>query len=294
MAINPLTGEITWTPGEEDGDNSYAITVLVTDDQDPPLSATRTLLIEVLEDPGLPPVFDPVSAQIWPADSTRFLDLRATDPEGEPVTLNADFTGLPGWLLLENLEEPGEARLHWHTADAVPGLYTIPVTAATDRQSTTALITIEIIALSPFSDFEGWADAYQIPLNQRSPEALVPRVGVSNYLAYALGIDPVNGISPAQPDPGLVVIANAQDSALSFQLPDGGRPELRYLVQTTTDFLNWETIGVKEGTAPWNAGSTVIEDPVSPSRSIVQVVKDQGRDLNRFRSFRLIIQPLDD
>lgn len=294
MTLDPATGELAWTPGEADGGKSYAITVEVSDGQDPPLTTSQTLLVEVLEDPGLPPVFDPVPAQIWPAFSTRFLDLRARDPEGEPVTLRADFSGLPGLWLLEDLAQPGEARLHWHTIDAAPGLYLIPVTAATDRQSTTALITIEVEALPSFDDFSSWAEAYQIPPERRSPEALVPGVGLPNALAYALGIDPVNGISPAQPDPGRVVIPDAESSALSFQLPDGGRPELRYLVQTTTDFLTWETIGVKEGQQPWSDGSVVIEEVISPSRSLVQVVKDRGRNDNRFRSFRLIVQSLND
>lgn len=99
--------------------------------------------------------------------------------------------------MLEDLDAPGEARLHWQTTDVAPGFYTIPVTAATDRQS-------------------------------------------------------------------------------------------------TTDLFTWETISIKEGTQPWNEGSLVIEDPISPSRSIIKVFTDRGRDDDRFRSFRLIVQSIDD
>lgn len=290
LTLNPATGEIQWTPLESQGGQSFAIQVAVTDDQTPPLSATRTLLVEVLEDPGLPPVFDPFPAQIWTAATTHFLDLHAEDPEGEAISFTANFTALPGFLLLEELDDPGHARLHWQTFDVQPGVYTVPVTASTDRQSTTALITIEIQPLAPFSDYQGWVNAYMIPAGQQGQSTESPGAGIPNLLSYGLGIDPIGGISPAQAEPGPVVLISPTTSELCFQLPNGGRPDLRYLVQTTTDLVTWDTIGTKEGTLPWSEGSVITEENVSPNLSIIKVAHDKGLDDDDQRFMRLIVQ----
>lgn len=47
--IDPITGVFTWTPTEAQGPGSYALTVFVTDDGSPPLSASRTITITVSE-----------------------------------------------------------------------------------------------------------------------------------------------------------------------------------------------------------------------------------------------------
>ena len=294
MTLNPATGQLTWTPQESHGGQSFEIQIQVSDNQSPALTATRSLLIEVLEDPGLPPVFDPVTAQIWLTGSSYSLKLRALDPEGSPVTLTADFTGLPGWLALEPGTNPGDATLYWHTSDIPAGIYLVPVTAATDRQSTTAFITIEIIARAPYTDYEGWATAYNLVGPQRTPTTIAPGSGVANYLAYAFGIDPVGGISPAQHEPRPSVIAAVADSSVSFQLPDGGRPDLRYTVQTSINLSAWQTIGIKEGTLPWQAGATVTEEQISPNLAIVKVWHDRGTDDDHQRLFRIIVEALAD
>lgn len=64
LTLDSASGEIQWTPLESQGEQSFAIEVSVSDNQTPPLSASRTLLVEVLEDPGLPSVFNPFPAQI--------------------------------------------------------------------------------------------------------------------------------------------------------------------------------------------------------------------------------------
>jgi len=292
MTLNAATGDLSWTPQDTHGDQTFEIEIEVSDNQSPPLTARRTLLIEVLEDPGFPPVFDPVDAQIWLTGSSYSLDLHAVDLEGSPVTLSADFTGLPGWLSLDTEPGTGKATLSWHTSDIPAGIYAIPVTAATDRQNTTAFITIEIVARDPYFNYDGWADAYGLTGPQRAPSHLVSGPGVTTYLAYALGIDPVGGISPAQHEPRPTAVATTTDSALCFQLPDGGRPDLRYTVQTTIDLVAWETIGVKEGVQPWSADAIITEEQISPNIAIIKVWHDKGTDDDNQRMFRMIIENL--
>lgn len=291
MTLNPNTGEFNWTPQDVHGDQTFEVEIEVSDNQIPPLASRKSLLIEVLVDPGFPPVFNPVNALIWKTGSSYSLDLHAEDPEGSPVSLSADFTGLPGWLSIKNGPGDGDATLYWHTSDIPAGIYLVPVTASTDRQSTTAMITVEIIDRATFTDYEGWATAYGFTGPARDP-AKVNNASVTNYLAYALGIDPVGGISPAQHEPRTSVIAWDDSSSLCFQLPNGGRTDLRYRVQTSLDLITWETIGTKEGTLPWNIESTITEDPISPNLSIIKVWHDEGTDDNNSRIFRLIVENL--
>ncbi len=291
MTLDPGTGAFNWTPQDVHGDQTFEIEIEVSDNQTPPLTSRTSLLVEVLVDPGLPPVFDPVNALIWKTGSSYALNLHAEDPEGSPVSFSADFTGLPGWLALENGPGDGNAILYWHTSDIPAGIYLVPVTAATDRQSTTAMITVEIIDRASFADYEGWATAYGLTGAARDPFS-ISNAGVVNYLAYALGIDPVGGISPAQHNPLTTVIATGDSSNLCFQLPNGGRPDLRYRVQTSIDLNNWETIGTKEGTLPWNIESVVTENPISPNLAIIKVWHDEGTDDHDRRMFRLIVESL--
>jgi hypothetical protein len=58
MSINPSSGAITWTPTEAQGPSTNTVTVAVTDDGSPPLSATNSFTVvvnEVNSAPILPP-----------------------------------------------------------------------------------------------------------------------------------------------------------------------------------------------------------------------------------------------
>ena len=48
MQLDPLTGVLTWTPGEADCPSTNAITVVVNDDGEPPLSASQSFVLTVL------------------------------------------------------------------------------------------------------------------------------------------------------------------------------------------------------------------------------------------------------
>ena len=59
--LDPLTGVLTWTPTEAQGPSTTVITVQVTDNGTPPLSASRTFTVNVAEvnsPPALAVVFD--------------------------------------------------------------------------------------------------------------------------------------------------------------------------------------------------------------------------------------------
>lgn len=86
MSINPATGAITWTPTEAEGPNTNTITVVVTDDGSPPLSATNSFLVTVDEVNSAPVL--PAQTNVTIADLTTLVVTNtATDSDIPTNTL---------------------------------------------------------------------------------------------------------------------------------------------------------------------------------------------------------------
>lgn len=257
MTLDPVTGAINWTPGDEAEEQSYSILVEAYDDQTPAGVATRTLNVTVLKKPGLPPEFSTFPAIVWKTDGVSRFEVTAADPEGEPVTVSADLSALVGgWPSFSAVPDSGSGTLVWGTWGVTPGTYQIPLTAATSRQSTTAQLSVEVVAREPFSDYESWATAYGLtPVESLEEEASNP-LGLPNILAYALGIDGRNGIAPGQPYPGPQPIIPGE--GLKMVLPEfgAGRDDLKYVIERSRDGLrSWQTVATKSGHGPWAGDS---------------------------------------
>jgi hypothetical protein len=78
--INPTNGVFTWTPDEAQGPGTNQITVIVTDDGNPPLMATRTFAVVILES-NRPPVLSPIEGQTITEETTLTITNVATDPD---------------------------------------------------------------------------------------------------------------------------------------------------------------------------------------------------------------------
>jgi hypothetical protein len=66
MTINPVTGEVKWTPGEAQGPAAYTITARVTDNASPAASVERSFELTVTEVNVAPTLGGPASATIPP------------------------------------------------------------------------------------------------------------------------------------------------------------------------------------------------------------------------------------
>jgi hypothetical protein len=98
-SINTNTGVFTWTPVESQGPGTYPISVIVTDNGPPPLSATNTFTITVNE-VNVAPVLGALSNYTVNAGQTVSFTATATDAD---VPLNA--------LLFSLLSSPAGATI---------------------------------------------------------------------------------------------------------------------------------------------------------------------------------------
>ena len=91
VTINTVTGRISWVTGEADGGRTVPVTVRVTDAGVPPLSATRSFIITVLED-NKAPVLESVASQRASVGNILTVQLHASDADLPVQILNYHFT----------------------------------------------------------------------------------------------------------------------------------------------------------------------------------------------------------
>ncbi|MFC7338373.1 CARDB domain-containing protein [Haloferula chungangensis] len=261
MTIDPSSGLIQWVASEDAEEQTFAVSVQAYDDQTPEGLATRTLYVEVLKKPGLEPFFDPFPTLVWATDGVQQVKLKASDPEGEPVTITADLSSLTaGWPSYRAEANAGTGTITWGTWGVTPGTYQVTLNASTERQSSSAQLTIEVVERDAFTDFTGWAGAYDLnPLESLVDRSLNP-LGLDNLFVYAFGIDPRWAIAPGQPAPAPRPLRDAK--GLSFILPESGlgRADLEYVIEQSDASLgNWQPVATKSGHSPWTGSDISID-----------------------------------
>jgi hypothetical protein len=124
--INSSSGIFTWTPAETQGPSTYSISVRVTDNGTPPLSATRTFFVQVNEVNTKPRLEAVGNRNVTVGGSLKF-NLIATDDD------------LPGNVLTYKLESGGSTGasvssgglFSWTPNETqVPGTYTFTVSVS--------------------------------------------------------------------------------------------------------------------------------------------------------------------
>ena len=84
--IGASSGAFSWTPTESQGPSTNTITQIVTDNGTPPMSASQTFTVVVLES-NEPPVLAPVPDRVIHAGTTLVITNSATDPDIPTNTL---------------------------------------------------------------------------------------------------------------------------------------------------------------------------------------------------------------
>ena len=133
-AVDPVTGEFTWTPTEGQGPNAYSLAIRAFDNGTPSRGASERITITVLE-ANQQPALDPVQPQQIAEGSRLTVRLTATDPDLPPNKLTFSLasdtpfgaqvdpvTGVFTWIPVES-QGPGEYTITAIvTDDGIPPL----------------------------------------------------------------------------------------------------------------------------------------------------------------------------
>jgi hypothetical protein len=127
VAINPTSGVVSWTPSETQGPGTHFITVKVTDDGEPALSATTTMTV-IVSEVNSAPVLASITDQTNSPNSTIAFTASATDGDepAQDLTYSLD-AGAPVGA----------------TIDSSTGAFTWTPTVA--QAGTTNVITVRVI-----------------------------------------------------------------------------------------------------------------------------------------------------
>jgi RHS repeat-associated protein len=121
MTIDPGSGLVQWTP-DATQTGTQAVQVIVTDQSG--LAADQTFSLNVIV--NHPPVISSVAPATITAGLLYAYDVRATDPDGDPLTYT--LTSGPAGMTLDSL-----GRLRWQTGIPNIGTAHVSLTAADDR-----------------------------------------------------------------------------------------------------------------------------------------------------------------
>jgi len=104
FALNPTNGLIVWTPTEAQGPGSYNLTLRVSDDGSPSLSATQTFTVTVTES-NTPPVLGFIADQIAYPGENVVIPITAVDvdlPTNSPNSLAFTLLSFPTHAVFTN------------------------------------------------------------------------------------------------------------------------------------------------------------------------------------------------
>ena len=160
MSINSTSGLIEWTPALQFAGQSFAVGVIASDSGTPASAALMEFSVNVLTLPNQAPVFQPLPVLLWlqlPASSPvllRSVNIQAADPDGDPLTLAANLSGLPNNPLFGTTAGTGNGVLSWDTRGVASGTYRFPLSASDGKISTAAQL---VIRLEPDNEYWRWA-----------------------------------------------------------------------------------------------------------------------------------------
>src|SRR5437773_11437969 len=100
MTIDSAHGFVIWSPTEAQGPSTNLVTIKVTDDGSPPLSAIENLTI-IVDEVNSAPVLTVPTNQTINELSTLVLTNSATDPDIPADTLTFSLVAAPAGAILE-------------------------------------------------------------------------------------------------------------------------------------------------------------------------------------------------
>ncbi len=144
MTIDSESGLLSWTPTLADAGQRYEIVVTVTDNGVPAATTTLRFPVAVVERADRPPLFEgEVPVVLWLEGKSYTLAVRASDPDGDVVSLSAELGALLGKLEFTESAD-GQGEFHWPGVNAAPGVYEVPVRATANGLTTTESLMVRV------------------------------------------------------------------------------------------------------------------------------------------------------
>jgi len=135
MTVDPASGLVNWTPISSQAGPSV-VTVVATNTGDAAASQTFTVVVSV----NHPPVINSTALTSITAGSTYRYDVKATDPDGDPLTYSL-LTG-PAGMSIDAL-----GRLTWTTSTANVGTQHVSIAVADNHGASVAqLFDVNVVA----------------------------------------------------------------------------------------------------------------------------------------------------
>ncbi len=199
-AIDPSTGNFTWTPSEAQGPNVYSFDVVATDSGSPALSDSQTISVTVNE-ANRAPSLAAIATQSGAEQTSIVFSVPAGDLDIPGNTLTFILLGAPAGASID----PASGTISWVPSEVQgPGTYTFDVRVSDDGSPSltdTTSVTVDVVetnqaptVTSPGARTSAendtisigvWATDSDIPANGLSYTAL--------GLPSGLSIDPVTG-----------------------------------------------------------------------------------------------------
>jgi hypothetical protein len=107
------------------------------------------------------------------------------------------------------------------------------------------------------SDYFEWADAHGLVGVFADPEADLDRDGITNLMAYAFDLSPVNDPDAWDKLPTLALVGDPPEPMISFVLPAEIPRDVSYVVDLITDEGKRVEIARKDGRGPWHGKGEV-------------------------------------
>jgi len=130
FVINPITGDITWQTGENDGGRSVSVIVVATDAGTPPAVSNRGFKVHVT-DVNDAPVIAPVGPQTLTFGTVLLVDMEASDPDFPLQSLTYSLVDAPEGAVIH----PVSGLITWVPTNEQAGRNYLFKVAASDAGS---------------------------------------------------------------------------------------------------------------------------------------------------------------
>jgi hypothetical protein len=124
------------------------------------------------------------------------------------------------------------------------------------------------------SDFQAWIEARGFAAHLTDPDARVTRSSLQNFLAYALGVDPLDSqtkfgdLLPAIIEP----TPSQRRIGLRVNTPQQAPSDVVYLIEESEDMVTWEEVARKSGSGNWHGRSRITPTSNTSSMETTEIL----------------------